>query len=66
MKKPLWGCVLCRDCLNRMSPHSVGILTIKDMVILGYSGCTLDSNDRLVIADRKCLDYEVGNERKLE
>lgn len=60
MKKPLVGCVLCRDCKHKLPPHSVGVLTIKDLTFLGYSGCKLDNDNRLSEADRKCQSYE-GN-----
>ncbi len=57
MKKPLAGCVLCRDCHSCISPHPNGVLTAKDMVKLGYSGCSLGNSNRLIEAVRKCLNY---------
>ena len=57
MKKVLAGCVLCRDCSNKVSPKTIGVLTASDMTVLEYSGCALDNNNRLVVADRKCADY---------
>lgn len=58
-KKPLYGCVLCRDCSNKTAPMPMGILTTKDMILLGYSGCSFDSNNYLTEADRKCINYRV-------
>lgn len=58
MKKALAGCVLCRDCGNKIPPKAVGVLTVKDMTVLGYGGCLLDNNNRLIVADRKCLSYK--------
>ena len=59
MKKALAGCVLCRDCASKIDPHSVGVLTSRDMSMLGYSGCSSDKGNRLVLADRKCCQYNV-------
>lgn len=58
MKRVLVGCVLCRDCANKISPAPIGILASRDMSILGYSGCKVDKANRLVEADRKCLHYK--------
>ncbi len=55
-KKPLYGCVLCKDCSNKIDPKSIGVLASKDMLLLGYSGCSVDDNNYLTTADRKCLD----------
>ena len=57
MKKPLSGCVLCRDCKNITMPNPIGVLTSRDMDILSYSGCTIDNATRLKLADRKCVNY---------
>ena len=57
MKKPLAGCVLCRDCKNIAIPHPHGVLTSRDMDILGYAGCCMDKSNRLKLADRKCAYY---------
>lgn len=57
-KKPLSGCVLCRDCADKTAPKPVGILTSKDMTTLGYSGCLVDSNNYLTEGDRKCANYK--------
>jgi hypothetical protein len=59
MKKPLPGCVLCRDCKNKTDPHPLGILSVMDMIKLGYSGCLVNDSNWLVVADRKCSKYEV-------
>ena len=61
MKKALAGCILCRDCGKKAPPRAIGILTSKDMTILGHSGCLLDNDTRLVLADRKCLNYKEAN-----
>lgn len=58
MKKPLFSCVLCRDCANMTVPNTFDILTSKDMAILGYSSCFISGNTYLVNADRKCGNFK--------